>query len=203
MKSDRLSFLRNLVLTATLISTILYSASYPYIYAEMMSIVPKFYVSIENIIGCVGTIVFCWIWNKYSDRLFRYYLHITILEILADAFLFIDVLVRQDYKFYFLLNVIIYAIITRNMCCGGTKIRAKINPTESLRERFDNTTNILDSIGTILGAALFMILNFSIKTLFILAFLGNIMDNIFYIYVFFGIKNLNSSVELAQQEVHE
>ena len=45
--------------------------SYPYIYAETIKVVPHLYIGLEQILACVGTIIFCKAWNMYSDRLFK------------------------------------------------------------------------------------------------------------------------------------
>lgn len=50
--------LSNLILLSNLICTLFYSMSYPYIYAETIKVVPHFYIGIEQILACVGTIIF-------------------------------------------------------------------------------------------------------------------------------------------------
>ena len=176
--------LSNLMLTANFFSTLFYAVSYPYIYAEMMKVVPKLFISIEQILACAGTIVFCSLWNKFSDRLFRHYRLILWLEVIADIILFADVIIRQDLSFYFLLNIIIYCIITRNLACGGTKMRAIVNPTEKDRERYDNNANVVCSVATLLGSGTAMIIDVPLVMLFILAFIGNTIDNFFYLYIY-------------------
>ena len=188
MNDSKYKKLSDAMLIANFISTLFYSMSYPYIYAETVKLVPKFYISFEQILSCAGTIIFCELWNKYSDRLFRYYREILYAEIIADSILFIDVIVRNDLSFYFLLNVIICSVITRNLCCGGTKMRAIVNPTEKLREKFDNNSNVVSSTATLLGSGFAIILSVDITVLFIMAFIGNIIDNIFYLYIYHNIK---------------
>ncbi len=176
------------MLLSNFLSTLFYSASYPYIYAEIMKVISKNYISFEQIISCIGIVVFGSIWNKYGDRLFQHYTKFILLEIAADAFLFADVLIRHDLKFYFLLNVIIYAIITKNMSCGGIKMRAKVNPTEELRERYDNNSNSIYAVATIAGTIIAAALGASLDVLFVLALIGNTVDNFFYLYIYKRIK---------------
>jgi len=180
--------LSDLMLLSNFLSTLFYSASYPYIYAEIMKVISKNYISFEQIISCIGIVVFGSIWNKYGDRLFQHYTKFILLEIAADAFLFADVLIRHDLKFYFLLNVIIYAIITKNMSCGGIKMRAKVNPTEELRERYDNNSNSIYAVATIAGTIIAAALGASLDVLFVLALIGNTVDNFFYLYIYKRIK---------------
>lgn len=176
------------MLLANFISTLFYATSYPYIYAETIKTVPRGYIGLEQILCCISTIIFCKLWNKYSDKFFNHYLVIVWAEIVADVILFTDVLIRWDLSFYFLLNIIIYSFITRNLCCGGTKMRAKVNPTEKLRECYDNNNQIVSATATLMGAGFAIICPLDLKYLFIFALIGNIVDNFFYIYIYKKIK---------------
>lgn len=178
------------MLISNFVSTLFYAMSYPYIYAETCKIVPTYYISIEQFLSCIGTVIFCWMWNKFSDKLFDYYGKIIVTEILFDVLLFSDVFLRNDLKFYFLFNVIIYSVITRNMMCGGTKMRAVVNPTDKLRERYDNNSNIVISIATLIGTTLSLILAPNIKLLFIFALIGNISDNFLLMYIYRAIRKM-------------
>lgn len=183
--------LSNLMLLSNLICTLFYSMSYPYIYAETIKVVPHFYIGIEQILACVGTIIFCKAWNMYSDRLFKHYRLFLMLEVIADLILFTDVLIRNDLKFYFLLNIIIYSVITKNLCCGGVKIRAIVNPTEKEREQYDNNSSIVNAIATLIGAGVAMMFDFNLTLLFVFALIGNGLDNVFYIYIYNRIRSVD------------
>lgn len=180
--------LSNLMLLSNLICTLFYSMSYPYIYAETIKVVPHFYIGIEQILACVGTIIFCKAWNMYSDRLFKHYKLFLILEMIADLILFADVLIRNDLKFYFLLNIIICSVITKNLSCGGTKMRAIVNPSEKEREQYDNNSSIINAIATLIGAGVAMIFDFDLRLLFVFALIGNGLDNVFYLYIYKKIR---------------
>ena len=180
--------LSNLMLFSNLLSTLFYSVSYPYIYSETVIVVPRLYIGLEQVLACIGCIIFCRLWNNYSDRLFQHYRLFLLLEVVADIILFADVIIRHDISFYFLLNVIIYSVITKNLCCGGTKMRAMVNPTEREREQYDNNSNIVNAIATLAGAGAAMVANFELKWLFIFAFIGNIIDNFFYLYIYEKIR---------------
>jgi len=174
----------NLMLVANFLANLFYAASYPYIYQQTVSVVPKSYISMEQLLPCLWMIIICKAWNTFSDKLFRFYRIILYLEIICDAILFIHVIVTNDLKFYFMLNIIIYSVVTRNLSCGGTKMRAIVNPTDKERERFDNNSNIIASASTVLGASIAAIIPMPMRTLFILAFIGNIVDNLFYLKIY-------------------
>lgn len=194
MTTKELKRLSDLMLVGYFLSMLFYSCSYVFIYQVIVQAVPRSFLGIEQIVGCVSTIIFCKVWNKYSDRLFRYYRLILWLEIIFDVALFADVIVRGDLKFYFMFNIMIMAIITRNLICGRTKMKAKVNPTEKLREKFDNNSQIADSAATIIGATTAIIIPFSLNILFVLALIGNCIDNVFFLYIYHKLKGRDSCV---------
>ena len=70
-------------------------------------------------------------------------------------------------------------------------MRAIVNPTSNLREKYDNNSNTVYSIATLIGAVVSLSYTFSLNTLFVFAFIGNIIDNFFYLYVYNKIKGGN------------
>lgn len=176
--------LSNLMLLSNFISCVFYSASYPYVYAETLKAVSRNYISFEQIVSCLGIAIFGMLWNRFGNRYFKHYRLILIAETLADGFLFAHVLVTGNLKFYFVLNVLIYAIITKNLICGGVKMRAKVNPTEADRERYDNNSSTCSAIASLLGAGIAIISQPSLFVLFILALIGGVIDNFFYFYIY-------------------
>lgn len=176
--------LSNLMLLSCFLSCVFYSASYPYVYAETIKAVTHNYISFEQIFSCIGVALFGMLWNKFGDRFFNHYRLILLAETIADTFLFAHVLITGDLKFYFVLNVIIYSVITKNLSCGGVKMRAKVNPTDKERERYDNNQNTCSAIASLLGAAIAIVTQPSLQTLFILALIGGVVDNFFYFYIY-------------------
>lgn len=185
MNKQRLS---NLMLMSIFICNLFYSASYPYIYATTIKAVSKGYISFEQIATCIGMIIFNTLWNKKGDKIFRYYDKIIVIEIIADTILFAHVLTTGNLKFYFVFNIIIYAVITRCMCCGGVKMRALIHPDDKTREKYDNNSSTINAISTLLGVTISTVFNFDINTLFVFALIGNMFDNILFYYIFKKIK---------------
>lgn len=176
--------LSRFMLFTNFICNIFYSMSYPYIYSEMMKVVSRSYVSGEQIVTCLGVVLFGILWNKKGDFLYKHYLKIVTLEIFADTFLFVNVLITGDLKFYFILNILINAFITRNMVNGCIRLRAKVHPDEKSRECYDNNYNIMNSIATLIGSGTALLIDMNITVLFIVALIGNIFDNFCYYYIY-------------------
>jgi len=176
--------LSKIMLVSIFVCALFYSLSYPYIYAEMIKVVSKNYISAEQIITCISIVVLGIIWNKKGNKLYKHYPLIVLLETIASIILFAHVLITGNYKFYFVFNILIYVFITRNIINGGIKLKAKVHPDEKSRETYDNNSNIVSSIATLLGASISIVISFDIKILFIFALIGNIFDNLCYYYIF-------------------
>lgn len=71
-------------------------------------------------------------------------------------------------------------------------MRAMVNPTEKLRERYDNNNQIVSAIATLIGASCSVIFSFDLKILFIFALIGNTIDNFFYLYIYNRIRRNNN-----------
>ena len=68
------------MLIATFLTTIFYSSTYPYIHKEVMTVATDSFIALNQIINCVSVIVFGYLWNKKSDKLFKFYPIFCILE---------------------------------------------------------------------------------------------------------------------------
>jgi hypothetical protein len=173
--------LSNMMLLANFLSSLFYSMSYPYIYAETLKAVSTYYISFEQIITCISTVIFSVTWNRAGDKIFRHYRKIMIAEIIADIILFTD--------------VIIFAAITKNLSCGGIRMRAKVNPTEKQREEYDNNANTVYALSTLAGTVIATITLPKINALFFLALIGNTIDNFLYLYIYQKIKETGEANE--------
>ena len=54
------------MLLATFLTTVFYSATYPYIHREIMQTVNSSMVAVQQIINCLGVVVVGWLWNRKS-----------------------------------------------------------------------------------------------------------------------------------------
>lgn len=176
------------MLVATLLTTIFYSSTYPYIHKEIMAVATDSLIALNQIINCVSIIIFGWAWNKKSEKLFKFYPAYCILETILGILTTIYVITSKDIVAYYLLDTIVFAVVTRNICCGGVKLRAIRYNSEEKREHFDNNNNSASSLATILGSIIAIFLNLDFATMICLATFGNAIDNIFYIFIFLKTK---------------
>ena len=173
------------MLLANLLTTLLYSMTYPYIHSIIIKQIPEYYISLNMIINCLGTIIFSMIWKKYSDKLFTYYHIFSWLECLFTVLLIMGVVLHIiSLPAYYLLDVIIFSTLTRNMICAGIKLRALLFTTEHTREKYDNNSNICNAVATLIGSLLSMIIKLPFEFMLIIAMIGNIVDNLIYTRIY-------------------
>lgn len=176
------------MLLATFLTTIFYSATYPYIHKEVMMVATDNFIALNQIINCISIVVFGLLWNKKSEKLFDYYPAFCILETILGILTTTYAIFSHNIIAYYLLDTIVFAVVTRNICCGGVKLKAIRYKTEEEREHFDNNDNSSYSIATIIGSIIAMFLKLDFATMLCIATFGNAIDNIFYICIFFKTK---------------
>lgn len=170
---------------ATFLTTIFYSSTYPYIHKEVMMVASDSLIALNQIINCISIIICGWIWNNKSEKLFGFYPVYCVLETVLGIITTIYAITTGNIIVYYLLDTIVFAVVTRNICCGGVKLRAIRYNTEEKREHFDNNNNSVSSLATILGSIIAMFLNLDFKIMLCIATFGNMIDNIFYIFIFY------------------
>ena len=173
------------MLTATFFADCFYSATYPYIYKEIMSGISGGTVAIQQIVNCLSVILFSALWNRFSDRLFPFYAVLCVLECLAGFCTSLYVTFHpENILMYYVLDTLLFCLITRNIICGGVRLRAMRYPTEQQREHFDNSNNAVSAAATIIGSLIAIKLNLNFVHMIWLATFGNMIDNFFYINIF-------------------
>lgn len=172
------------MLLATFLTTIFYSATYPYIHKEVIANISDSIIALNQIINCLSIVILGSLWNKKSDKLFKYYPEFCIVETFLSIGSTIWAVTTHDILAYYIIDTLIFSIVTRNICCGGVKLRAIRYNTETDREHFDNNNNSVSAVATIIGSIIAMILELDFVTMLWLATVGNSIDNIFYIFIY-------------------
>lgn len=176
------------MLLATFLTTIFYSSTYPFIHKELMTVATDTFIALNQIINCISIILFGWVWNKKSEKLFRFYPAYCALETMLGIMTTVFAITTRNILAYYMLDTIVFAVVTRNICCGGVKLRAIRYNSEEKREHFDNNNNSVSSLATILGSVIAMFLNLNFEAMICIATFGNAIDNIFYIFIFYNTR---------------
>ena len=141
-------------------------------------------IALNQIINCLSVVILGSLWNKKSDELFKYYPVLCISETILSVCSTIWTTLTHNILAYYIIDTLIFAIVTRNICCGGVKLRAIRYKTETDREHFDNNNNSMSAIATIIGSVIALVLHLNFATMLTIATIGNAVDNIFYIFIY-------------------
>ena len=172
------------MLVASFLSTLFYSATFPFIQKTLITAISDNLIAMNQIICCSSIVISGTIWNKFGKKLFKYFKLYLILEIVTTCSLSAFVIITNNLYVYYILDVLMCAIITRQIICGRIKLRAIRYNDEESREHFDNNDNSAYSIAAILGSVIAMVIDLDFAVMIILATIGNIIDNVFYFHIY-------------------
>ena len=178
----------DLMLLSTFLCTIFYTSTYPIIYKTIMSTIHKNFISINQIVACCSIILFNSIWNKHSNKLFEYFPALCALETVCTLIVTIYISTsKASITSFYILDTLIFVIVTRNIICGKSRLKALKYSTPSKREKFDNNNSSYASLATIIGASISIALKMDFITMLWIAAFGNCIDNVLYMIIY---KNL-------------
>jgi len=116
------------MLLATFFSTCFYSATYPYICKVIMSAVTENAIAVNQIAVCISVILFSSLWNQFSDRLYPFFQLFCVLESITGVCTSVYVTVHpENVMIYYVLDTLMFCLITRNIICGGTATQIPFN----------------------------------------------------------------------------
>ena len=173
------------------LSNLFYSLAYPIVHTVTMQGLSSNWVSFASLANCFLASITTKVWLKKSKSLYRFYGIMLGIEVIVYAILtvlFLDNIASP--AIYYMSDAILSAVITRNIICGGARLKALRYEGEK-REEYDNKNTYYSCITSIIGFAISSFIIFPTNIGFILMFVGIAIDNTFYYYVFKKEKNLN------------
>lgn len=166
------------------LSNLFYSLAYPIVHTITMQGLSSNWVSLASLANCFLASIITKLWLNNSKKLYPFYGIMLGVEVIFYGMLTVLFLIGiASPAIYYMGDAVLNAIITRNIICGGTRLKAlRYNGEE--REKYDNKNNYYSYVTSIIGFAISSVITFSTPIGFILMFIGIITDNIFYYYVF-------------------
>lgn len=174
----------DLIIVATFVTTFAYSSTYPFIHKQLMMVVSEKLVALTNILDCVGVIITDRIWEAKGKKLYKSYALFCVLETVTTASTTLYALLSRDLIAYYIIDTVMFAIMTRHVICGGRKLRAIRYKDEDSRVKYENNNYTAASIATLIGSGISMLLGLPFEVMLVIAAIGNSVDNIFYIKIF-------------------
>ena len=137
--------------------------------------------------SCIG-LVLSWAWLMIQEKLFKYFIHFTMIKFISFVGLIGYVIMCQDYNGYLIWSTIIGATIGHIVSGGGQKLHQKITDNEQYRTDYGFFIEIIASIGVLLGSAIAVVIPFSVTTAFLILLVSVMFFQMMDIYVYKEVK---------------
>ena len=145
--------------------------------------------------SCIG-LVLSWAWLMIQEKLFKYFIHFTMIEFISFVGLIGYVIMCQDYNGYLIWSTIIGATIGHIVRGGGQKLHQKITDHDQYRTDYGFFIEIIASIGVLLGSAIAVVIPFSVTTAFLILLVSVMFFQMMDIYVYKEVKKRDKIKEI-------
>lgn len=181
---------KDLMIQACLWSTLAYTVAYPTIKLTIMQHIDQRYLAFESMFIAVATIVSTSCYTKWSDKAFKFMPLFLIVESILYVTLSATMLAEVvSIKVYFILDIMAYSCITRNIICCGTRMKRILYKDED-RELFDNSLSMAHSGAAIVGGIIVMCCTIPLWVSWIIMGVAVSIDNVFLYIVYRRVKKM-------------
>lgn len=191
-----LPYLYKVQLISYLVAGICGAISYPLTTKMIYSSVDTSVLAERLVLSsCIG-LVLSWAWLMIQEKLFKYFIHFTMIKFISFVGLIGYVIMCQDYNGYLIWSTIIGATIGHIVSGGGQKLHQKITDNEQYRTDYGFFIEIIASIGVILGSAIAVVIPFSVTTAFLILLVSVMFFQMMDIYVYKEVKKRDKIKEI-------
>ena len=191
-----LPYLYKVQLISYLVAGICGAISYPLTTKMIYSSVDTSVLAERLVLSsCIG-LVLSWAWLMIQEKLFKYFIHFTMIEFISFVGLIGYVIMCQDYNGYLIWSTIIGATIGHIVSGGGQKLHQKITDNEQYRTDYGFFIEIIASIGVLLGSAIAVVIPFSVTTAFLILLVSVMFFQMMDIYVYKEVKKRDKIKEI-------
>ena len=191
-----LPYLYKVQLISYLVAGICGAISYPLTTKMIYSSVDTSVLAERLVLSsCIG-LVLSWAWLMIQEKLFKYFIHFTMIKFISFVGLIGYVIMCQDYNGYLIWSTIIGATIGHIVSGGGQKLHQKITDNEQYRTDYGFFIEIIASIGVLLGSAIAVVIPFSVTTAFLILLVSVMFFQMMDIYVYKEVKKRDKIKEI-------
>ena len=128
------------------------------------------------------------LWLNIQEKLYRWFIHCTLLECFCYILLIGYVILYRDFNSYLIITTIIGGTIGHIVNGATSKLHQQITDNEQYRTDYGFFIEIVSSIGVLVGSAIATLSNISVEVAFILALFNLIGFQVTDIYVYLKIN---------------
>lgn len=174
---NELPFLYRVQIYAYLTCGICNAISYPLttklIYSSVETETLASRLALSSIFGLVLSIL----WLNIQERLYKYFIHFTVIECLAYSLLIAYVIIYQEFNSFLIINTIIGGTIGHIVSGANSKLHQQITDNEQYRTDYGFFIEIVAAIGVLVGSTIAAILDINMPIAFLLLLINLIGFN--------------------------
>lgn len=175
---------RDKLLLGAFLANIAYTIGYPTIQETMIKAADSRLISFESFIGCAGIVLVGQLWDKIGEeKLMKFFPLYAIGDIVCYISLCSIFMITGNAKIYYIGTTIASILTIKNVGFGLSFIRAK-RYSDDNRAKYDNLAAVLESIASLMGFGLAMIVKVPLMESLILMGLGTIVENFYMVKVY-------------------
>lgn len=179
-----LPFLYKVQLISYFIAGVCGAIAYPLTTKMIYSYVDVSVLSERLVLSSVIGLGLSWLWLTIQEKMYKYFIHFTVVEFLAFVGLIGYVIFCQDYNGYLIWSTIIGATIGHIVSGGGQKLHQKITDNEQYRTDYQFFIEIISSLGVLIGSGIAVTVGFGVTTAFLLLLISVVFFQMTDIYVY-------------------
>lgn len=166
------------------ISMLFYSVAYPVVHTVTIQNLDSRVLSASSFISCILVIIVNKVWLTKSEELYKKFGIMLFIESLLYFIILIMILTKNiTPQKYYILDTLLFSSITRNIICGGNRLKA-IRYKDNDREEFDNKSVMFYNVASIIGYGISSIIKVPTNIAFVIMYVGIISDNFIYYIVY-------------------
>lgn len=185
-----LPFLYKVQIYAYLFSGICGAICYPLTTKLIYSSVDTDVLASRLVISSLIGISLSLLWLNIQEKLYRWFVHCTLLECFSYTLLIGYVIIYRDFNSYLIISTIIGGTIGHIVNGATSKLHQQITDNEQYRTDYGFFIEIVASIGVLFGSAIATLCNISVEVAFITALLNLIGFQVADIYVYLKVNRL-------------
>ena len=181
-------FLYKVQIWAFMLAGICGAISYPlttkliYSSVETETLASRFVLS--SLIG-IGLSV---LWLNIQEKLYRFFIHFTLIECTAYTSLITYVILFQNFDSYLILSTIIGGTIGHIVGGASSKLHQQITDNEQYRTDYGFFIEIASSIGVLVGSAIAVVFDINMPIAFLLLLVSLVGFEMSDIYVYLKVN---------------
>lgn len=183
-------FLYKIEIYAYLLAGICGAIAYPLTTKLIYSSVETDILASRLVLSSVIGIVLSALWLSIQEKLYKWFIHFTVIECTSYITLVTYVVLTEDFNSYLIISTIIGGTIGHIVTGANSKLHQQITDNEQYRTDYGFFIEIVASIGVLIGSAIAVLVNITMSLAFYTLLVSLIGFQVTDIYVYLKVKQI-------------